>query len=132
VSTTSSDTTTAIEREIAIAARPETVWEFFVDPEKACRWMGTSAELDPQPGGIYRVEVIPGNVARGVVFILIGGLVVDAGWTYDPQKSRGLDGALKTLAGTTAGPYLLMIVAIGLLAYVLYSLMESRYRITHS
>jgi len=66
VSTTSSDTTTAIEREIAIAARPETVWEFFVDPEKACRWMGTSAELDPQPGGIYRVEVIPGNVARGV------------------------------------------------------------------
>ena len=66
MSTTSSDTTTAIEREIAIAARPETVWEFFVDPEKACRWMGTSAELDPQPGGIYRVEVIPGNVARGV------------------------------------------------------------------
>jgi hypothetical protein len=71
-----------------------------------------------------------GNVARGVVFILIGALVVDAGWTYDPQKSRGLDGALKTLAGTTAGPYLLMIVAIGLLAYVLYSLMEARYRIT--
>ena len=66
MSTTSSDTTTAIEREIAIDARPETVWEFFVDPEKACRWMGTSAELDPQPGGIYRVEVIPGNVARGV------------------------------------------------------------------
>lgn len=73
-----------------------------------------------------------GNVARGVVFILIGALVVDAGWTYDPQKSRGLDGALKTLASTTAGPYLLLTVAIGLLAFVLYSLMEARYRITHS
>ena len=35
MSTTSSETTTAIEREIAIAARPETVWEFLVDPEKA-------------------------------------------------------------------------------------------------
>lgn len=67
MSTTSSETETrAIERQIEIAARPETVWEFFVDPEKACRWMGTSAELDPQPGGIYRVEVLPGNVARGV------------------------------------------------------------------
>jgi hypothetical protein len=71
-----------------------------------------------------------GNVARGVVFVLIGALVVDAGWKYDPQKSRGLDGALKTLAGTTAGPILLVIVAAGLLAYVLYSLMEARYRIT--
>jgi uncharacterized protein YndB with AHSA1/START domain len=58
--------TTAIEREITIAARPETVWEFFVDAEKACRWMGVSATLDPQPGGVYRVEVLPGSVARGV------------------------------------------------------------------
>lgn len=73
---------------------------------------------------------IVGNVARGVVFILIGALVVDAGWTFDPQKSRGLDGALKTLAGTTAGPWLLLVVAVGLVAYVLYSLTEARYRIT--
>jgi uncharacterized protein YndB with AHSA1/START domain len=53
------------EREIAIAARPETVWEFLVDPEKATRWMGQVAELDPRPGGRYRVEILPGNTARG-------------------------------------------------------------------
>jgi uncharacterized protein YndB with AHSA1/START domain len=58
-------TKTAVRREIAIAARPETVWEFLVDPEKATRWMGQSASLDPRPGGEYRVEVIPGNVAVG-------------------------------------------------------------------
>jgi uncharacterized protein YndB with AHSA1/START domain len=58
-------TETAVRREIAIAASPETVWEFFVDPEKATRWMGKSANLDPRPGGEYRVEVISGNVARG-------------------------------------------------------------------
>ncbi len=58
--------TTAIERRISIAARPETVWEFLVDPEKACRWMGLSATLEPRPGGVYRVEVLPGTVARGV------------------------------------------------------------------
>ena len=56
---------TAVRREVAIAASPETVWEFFVDPEKATRWMGRSATLDPRPGGEYRVEVISGNVARG-------------------------------------------------------------------
>jgi uncharacterized protein YndB with AHSA1/START domain len=57
--------TTVVERTISIAASPETVWEFLVDPEKAQRWMGTSVELDPQPEGIYRNEVIPGHIARG-------------------------------------------------------------------
>jgi uncharacterized protein YndB with AHSA1/START domain len=55
----------AVEREIEIAARPETVWEFFVDEAKVTRWMGTRASLDPRPGGLYQVEVLSGNTARG-------------------------------------------------------------------
>ena len=43
----------------------ETVWEFLVQPEKATRWMGQAASLDPRPGGEYRVEVLSGNVAQG-------------------------------------------------------------------
>ena len=57
--------TVAIEREVLIEASPETVWEFLVDPEKMVRWMGQFAELEPHPGGLYRVGVIPGHVARG-------------------------------------------------------------------
>jgi uncharacterized protein YndB with AHSA1/START domain len=57
--------TTSVERELVIAAGPETVWEFLVDPEKAVRWMGQTASLEPRPGGLYRVEVIPGATARG-------------------------------------------------------------------
>ena len=57
--------TTAVERELAIAASPEAVWEFLVDPDKATRWMGQSATFEPRPGGLYRVEVIPGNTAAG-------------------------------------------------------------------
>ena len=56
---------TSVVRETAIEASPETVWRFLVDPEKVVRWMGLAASLDPQPGGDYRVEVIPGSVARG-------------------------------------------------------------------
>ncbi|HVH52433.1 MAG TPA: SRPBCC family protein [Gaiellaceae bacterium] len=55
----------SVEREIAIAASPETVWELLVDPDEAIRWMGQKATFDVRPGGEYRVEVIPGNVARG-------------------------------------------------------------------
>jgi uncharacterized protein YndB with AHSA1/START domain len=55
----------AVERELAIAARPETVWALLVDPAEAVRWMGRAATFDLRPGGTYRVEVIPGHTARG-------------------------------------------------------------------
>ncbi len=54
-----------VRRRIEIAARPETVWELLVDPEKALRWWGIGVELDPRPGGRLRVHVIPGSVVSG-------------------------------------------------------------------
>lgn len=55
----------AVVREVVIAASPETIWQFLVDPTKAVRWMGVAASLDPWAGGRYRVEVLPGDVALG-------------------------------------------------------------------
>ena len=55
----------SVEREIVIAAEPETVWELLVNDEQATRWIGQSASFDLRPGGRYRVEVIPGQVATG-------------------------------------------------------------------
>ena len=57
--------TTVYERTLAIDASPETVWEFLVDPEKLMRWKGINADLETQPAGIFRCEVIPGHIARG-------------------------------------------------------------------
>ena len=57
--------TTVYERTLAIDASPETVWEFLVDPEKLMRWKGINADLETQPGGTFRCEVIPGHIARG-------------------------------------------------------------------
>ncbi|HXJ67098.1 MAG TPA: SRPBCC domain-containing protein, partial [Actinomycetota bacterium] len=51
-------------REIRIAAPPETVFPFFTDPRQYVRWKGRSAELEPEPGGVYRVD-IDGNVVAG-------------------------------------------------------------------
>ncbi|MGH3039980.1 MAG: SRPBCC family protein, partial [Gaiellaceae bacterium] len=55
----------AVEREVRIAARPETVFEFLTDPEKQLLWMGRRAELDARPGGIYLVEINDEVTARG-------------------------------------------------------------------
>jgi uncharacterized protein YndB with AHSA1/START domain len=57
--------TTIYERTLSIDASPETVWEFLVDPEKLMRWKGINADLDAEPGGTFRCEVIPGHIARG-------------------------------------------------------------------
>lgn len=61
------ETTTAIERQIFIDAKPETVWELLVDPKQITRWMGLTTILEPHRGGQYRSEVVPGRVARGEV-----------------------------------------------------------------
>jgi uncharacterized protein YndB with AHSA1/START domain len=56
---------TSVERELFIAAKPETVWELLVDPDKASTWMGMHSWSEPKVGAVYRVEVIPGNIASG-------------------------------------------------------------------
>jgi uncharacterized protein YndB with AHSA1/START domain len=54
-----------IRREILIAAPQEVVFSFLVKPALMAAWIGISHQLDPQPGGILRIEVSRGNVARG-------------------------------------------------------------------
>lgn len=44
-------------REIMIDATPETIWPFLTEPGKHTEWDGTVAEIDPRPGGVYRVLV---------------------------------------------------------------------------
>lgn len=69
-----------------------------------------------------------GRIARGAAFTLIGGLLIAAAVTYDAAKAKGLDGALKTLAGEPYGRWLLGAIALGFVAYGLYGLLESRLR----
>ncbi len=57
--------TKRVEREIAIDARPETVWKLLVDPREMPRWMGQAATIDLRCGGHYRLDVIPGHAASG-------------------------------------------------------------------
>jgi uncharacterized protein YndB with AHSA1/START domain len=80
---------TAVVRELTIAARPETVWEFLVDPEKATRWMGIEATLDPEPGGTYRVTVLSGNVASGQFVEVDRPRRVVYTWGWEPSEFKG-------------------------------------------
>jgi hypothetical protein len=69
-----------------------------------------------------------GFIARGIVFLLSGGFLVQAARRFDPGQVRGLAGALETLAQQPAGPWLLGATAVGLIAFGAYSLLLARYR----
>lgn len=70
---------------------------------------------------------VVGTTARGIVFAIAGVLVVDAAVTFDAHKSTGLDGALRTLADQPYGPWILGILALGLIAFGLYGFAAARW-----
>jgi hypothetical protein len=69
-----------------------------------------------------------GGVARGIVFLTAGIFLVVAAVQYKPQEAKGIDSALRALAATPAGPWLLVLVAIGLIMFGAFSLCEGRWR----
>jgi hypothetical protein len=69
-----------------------------------------------------------GTAARGIVFGVAGVLVVVAAVQFDPKKARGIDGALRALRDTPAGPWLLVVVAAGVVMFGLFGLCEARWR----
>jgi len=69
-----------------------------------------------------------GHLARMVVFGLVGVFLIKAAIDYNPNKAVGLDGALAKIAHASYGPFLLGIVAAGLIAFGAYSLSDARYR----
>lgn len=78
----STETGAVVEVEVLIAAAPETVFDFFVDPDKMIQWMGRSAELDPRPGGRLHCDINGRNVAAGEYLALErpGRVVFTWGW----------------------------------------------------
>jgi hypothetical protein len=69
-----------------------------------------------------------GIFARGVVFVILGGGIVQAGLDAQPSEARGIGGALADIASQPYGAALLAIVAAGLIAYGVFQLVLARYR----
>lgn len=69
-----------------------------------------------------------GTIARAIVILVAGAFVSLAAWQANPEQTRGLGGALETLVRQPYGPYLLGLVAAGLVIYGLFMLVVARYR----
>lgn len=71
-------------------------------------------------GSVVRGLGVFGYTAKGVALAVVGVLLAVAAFTSDAKKAAGIDGALKALADLPAGTVLLVVVAVGLIAYGLY------------
>jgi hypothetical protein len=69
-----------------------------------------------------------GHFARMVVFSLVGVFLIKAAVDFNPNKAVGLDGALAKVDHASYGPFLLGLVAAGLIAFGVYSLSDARFR----
>jgi uncharacterized protein YndB with AHSA1/START domain len=94
-----------VERKIFVAASPETVFGFLVDGTLMAQWFGLSHKLEPCPGGIFRVECSPGNVALGRYTEVVPYRRVAFTWGWEP----GHEGPVPTLKALLPGTSLVEI-----------------------
>lgn len=66
--------------------------------------------------------------ARGVIFGVMGVMLVLAALHANPQEAQGVGSALQTIQRQPAGKWLLALVALGLISYGLYEFIRARYR----
>ena len=68
-----------------------------------------------------------GYTAKGVSFGIVGSLFLYAALTHDPKKSGGLDAALKKVLEQPFGPYLLVLMAVGIACYGFFCFARARH-----
>ena len=69
-----------------------------------------------------------GGMARGAVFVTAGVFLVVAAIEAKPQQAKGVDSALRALASTPLGPWLLVLVAVGLIMFGLFSCCQAKWQ----
>ena len=91
-------------------------------------WKKTFLEDLTEHPGTWAVRAgRAGYVAKGIALAVVGFFFLVAAYRADPEDAKGLDGALKTVKDMAFGPYLLTLVALGIVAYGVYSFARARY-----
>ncbi len=100
-------------------------------PDVFSIWSGWTGDflvdLERHPGRLVEVMGVIGFIARGVAFALVGFLFLGAAWTRHPDRSTGMDGALRWLTDVPWGRYELAVIAVGLMFFGVYLLTRARH-----
>lgn len=94
-----------LERTVTIAARPETVFRYFTDPERFAAWWGAGSSIEPRPGGAVHIRYPNGVVAGGeiVEIVPLERIVFTFGYESGQPMAIGASRVSITLEGTSRG-----------------------------
>ena len=76
-----------VECEIFIAAAPETIFSFLVEPRLLEHWIGISRAREPRPLRPFSIEFDSGHVARGVYTTVSPPRRVAFTWGWDGEDA---------------------------------------------
>lgn len=89
-----------------------------------------TGEISPRARGVVAKLGMIGYCARGVIAVAAGIFFINAAISYDPDEAKGIDSTLRAFADTPFGPWLLVVVAVGLMVFAAYCFCEARWRRT--
>jgi uncharacterized protein DUF1206 len=69
-----------------------------------------------------------GHIARGILFGLMGLLGLLSAILASPREARGPGRTLAAVAAQPLGPWLLGMLAVGIIVYGMFCLLQARYR----
>jgi hypothetical protein len=100
------------------------VWRGWT--EKFAEHLETEGKLG-YSGAAYLLLGQVGYIAKGLALVVVGGLFCYAGFVHEPNKSGGLDAALRTVLAQPFGPYLLVAIGLGISCYGLFCFARARH-----
>jgi uncharacterized protein YndB with AHSA1/START domain len=87
-----------VEVTVRVPAVPSEVFSYFTDPARYVQWMGSEADLEPVPGGVYRVRMADGFSAAGRFLAVEPPHLVVFSWGFADDEA-----ASRTKGGEAAG-----------------------------
>jgi hypothetical protein len=104
------------------------IFQAYLGLSKKFLTYSKTGQMSPGVLKAFTAIGVVGLVARAVAFVLIGLFALKAARDYSPKDAVGIDGALARLTQHAYGTTALIVVAVGLIIFGVYSIADARYR----
>ncbi len=74
-----------IVKDIYIDAPAPLVYAFLTEPAKIAQWIGTEADVNPRPGGLFRIVAAPTDIIRGTYLEAVPNSKVTFTWGFEGE-----------------------------------------------